>query len=163
MAASPAALSTLWILGLIAEKSLLEWRPEFYNNTLHAIAVGYLVASVALLHLRTRGQISLLASLLLGYWALLALVPFSGYSAGTLERDANLGCTSIRRSSVRFATITISLGCSAASALRLRCLWALWPAGCCGVFFDRPEVTAAGGHWRHLNGGRPGLEPGSAD
>ena len=52
--------------------------------------MGYLVASVALLHLRTRGQIALLASLLLGYWALLALVPFSGYPAGTLERDANL-------------------------------------------------------------------------
>ena len=63
---------------------------ELYSNALQAIAVGYLVTSLALLHLRVRGQIGLFVALVLGYGALLMFVPFAGHPAGTLERTANL-------------------------------------------------------------------------
>jgi predicted acyltransferase len=87
-------VALLWVLGILSQMAkqyvdddaiLL----ELYSNTLQAIAVGYLVTSVALLHLRIKGQIVLLASLILGYLALLMFVPFAGHPAGTLERQAN--------------------------------------------------------------------------
>lgn len=83
----------LWVLGMIAQGSLLKYHRhelELYSNTLQAIAVGYAVTSIALLHLRVRGQLVLVATLLLSYWAWLAAVPFGGHAAGTFERDANL-------------------------------------------------------------------------
>ena len=86
-------VAVLWVLGMIAQGSLLKYdfyNLELYSNTLQAIAVGYLVTSLAMLHLRVRGQIALFAVLVLSYWALLALVPFGGHTAGTLEREANL-------------------------------------------------------------------------
>lgn len=83
----------LWILGMIAQGSLLKYHIqelELFSNTLQAIAVGYLVTAIALLHLRLAGQIILFAGLLLGYWAALMFVPFAGHPAGILERTANL-------------------------------------------------------------------------
>jgi predicted acyltransferase len=82
----------LWILGMIAQGSLLKYSLpglELYSNTLQAIAVGYLVTSVALLHLSLAGQIGLFTAFVLGYWALLTQVPFAGHAAGTLEQTAN--------------------------------------------------------------------------
>ena len=83
----------LWILGMIAQKSLIKYDIsglELYSNALQAIAVGYLVTSIALLHLPLAGQISLFAGLTMAYWALLAFVPFAGHPAGTLEQTINL-------------------------------------------------------------------------
>jgi predicted acyltransferase len=83
----------LWVLGMMAQGSLLKYQLgglELYSNALQAIAVGYFVTSIALLHLRLRGQVVLFAALVLGYWALLAFVPFAGNPAGTLERTVNL-------------------------------------------------------------------------
>lgn len=83
----------LWLLGMIAQGSLLEYRVhglELYSNTLQAIAVGYLVTSLALIHLRLPAQISLFAALVAVYGGLLMFVPFGGYAAGTLEADHNL-------------------------------------------------------------------------
>ena len=91
-------VAVLWILGIVVQhlRYHVRWpelevfsKPELYSNTLQAIAVGYLVTSLALLHLSIRGQIVLFFVLLLGYWALLAFVPFAGYPAGTLEQTAN--------------------------------------------------------------------------
>ncbi|MGA2796186.1 MAG: DUF5009 domain-containing protein [Thermoguttaceae bacterium] len=82
----------LWILGMIAQKSLIKYQIsglELYSNALQAIAVGYLVTSIALLHLPLAGQIGLFAGLTLVYWALLAFVPFAGHPAGTLEQTTN--------------------------------------------------------------------------
>ena len=82
----------LWILGMIAQKSLIKYDLsglELYSNALQAIAVGYLVTSIALLHLPLAGQIGLFAGLTLVYWALLAFVPFAGHPAGTLEQTVN--------------------------------------------------------------------------
>lgn len=82
----------LWILGMIAQKSLIKYQIgglELYSNALQAIAVGYLVTSIALLHLPVVGQIGLFAGLTLVYWGLLAFVPFAGHPAGTLEQTVN--------------------------------------------------------------------------
>jgi predicted acyltransferase len=82
----------LWILGMIAQKSLIKYQIsglELYSNALEAIAVGYLVTSIALLHLPLAGQIGLFAGLTLAYWALLSFVPFAGHPAGTLEQTVN--------------------------------------------------------------------------
>lgn len=81
----------LWLLGAVAQA--IKYEPEgmeLYSNALQAIAVGYLVTSLALLHLRIAGQIILFASLVLGYGALLMFVPFDGFAGGTLESTANL-------------------------------------------------------------------------
>ena len=92
-------MAVLWILGIIVQHLRYHLRlsdlevfskPELYNNALQGIAVGYLVTSLALLHLSIRGQIVLFFALLFGYWALLTFVPFGGYPAGTLKQTANL-------------------------------------------------------------------------
>ncbi len=88
-------VALLWCFGVVFQyfKQLGDGDPvslELYSNTLQAIAVGYLVTSLALLHLRVRGQVALLVALVVGYWALLVFVPFEGHRAGTLEQKANL-------------------------------------------------------------------------
>jgi len=83
----------LWILGMIAQGRLLEYdlaKLRFYSNTLQAIAAGYLIASILLLHLRVVGQAIVTVGLLLVYWALLMLVPVPGHGAGQLTPDGNL-------------------------------------------------------------------------
>ena len=83
----------LWVLGMIAQGHLLECNPknlQFFSNTLQAIAVGYLVASVALIHLSVRWQFLLTCVLLLGFWLLMMLVSAPGCPAGTLKPEVNL-------------------------------------------------------------------------
>ncbi|MEN6450751.1 MAG: DUF5009 domain-containing protein [Thermoguttaceae bacterium] len=83
-------VAVLWVLGMLVQE--VRYQPdtmEVYSNTLQAIAVGYLVTSLALLHLSIRGQIGLLVGMVLGYGALLMFAPFPGYAGGTLEADAN--------------------------------------------------------------------------
>jgi predicted acyltransferase len=60
-------------------------------GVLQRIAVAYLAASAIVLFTGRRGQIVATAALLLGYWALLALVPVPGGTAGDLTPDGNLG------------------------------------------------------------------------
>lgn len=59
-------------------------------GVLQRIAVCYLVASAVFLRTTWRGQAAWAAGLLLGYWALLLLVPVPGYGAGVLEPQGNL-------------------------------------------------------------------------
>ncbi len=83
----------LFVLGMVAQGHLLEFdcsKLHILSNTLQAIAVGYLVGAILLLHLPTIGQVLATGGLLLGYWALLMLVPFGGCEAGTLEPQQNL-------------------------------------------------------------------------
>jgi predicted acyltransferase len=83
----------LWILGMVAQGHLLEFDShnlQFYSNTLQAIAVGYLISSIALVELKVRGQAVLLAVMLVLYWILLAFVPVPGHGAGVLTPDGNL-------------------------------------------------------------------------
>lgn len=81
----------LWLLGILYQQ--LHHGPcklEPFSNALQAIAVGYLVASLAELHLPAAGRCALAAALLLCSDALMTLVPFGGHPAGTLDRSANL-------------------------------------------------------------------------
>jgi predicted acyltransferase len=71
----------LWILGMIVQGNLLTYSFEhihFYTNTLQAIAAGYLVATLLILYLPVRIQITATAAILLLYWAVLALIPVNG-------------------------------------------------------------------------------------
>jgi predicted acyltransferase len=84
-------VAALWVLGMVNQVSKPEADgPELFSNTLQAIAIGYLVTSVALLHFRLRGQIGLFAALTIIYGALLLFVPFPDHPGGTLQRTANL-------------------------------------------------------------------------
>lgn len=61
----------LFILGMIVQGNLLGLDHHyfrFYSNTLQAIAVGYLITGVAMLHLTFKRQIILAVILLLIYW-----------------------------------------------------------------------------------------------
>jgi predicted acyltransferase len=60
-------------------------------GVLQRIALVYLAAASAYLVLKPRGRLALLLILLLGYWALLTLVPVPGYGAGDLSPEGNLG------------------------------------------------------------------------
>jgi len=67
----------LFILGIVVQGNLLSLDPmaiRIYTNTLQAIAVGYVMAAMMLLHLSKRGQIIVTALLLVGYWALLTFL-----------------------------------------------------------------------------------------
>ena len=83
----------LWVLGMMVQGKLLEFNLgslQVFSNTLQAIAIGYLVAAIALIHLPRWGQAVLTASLLVGYWAPMTFVPFNGQPAGILEPNVNL-------------------------------------------------------------------------
>lgn len=67
----------LFILGAVVQGDLLSLDPmqiRIYTNTLQAIAVGYVISAVLLLHLSRKGQVVATLLLLTGYWALLAFL-----------------------------------------------------------------------------------------
>jgi len=76
----------LFVLGIVVQGNLLSLDPmeiRIYTNTLQAIAVGYVIAAMMLLHLSKRWQIVVTALLLSGYWALLTF-------AGDFTPEGNL-------------------------------------------------------------------------
>ena len=83
---------------LLALGLLLNWFPFFGRDwstarlpgVLQRIALVYLCASLAYLHLRARGRLLLSVGLLAGYWAALELVPVPGHGAGDLGPEGNL-------------------------------------------------------------------------
>jgi len=60
-------------------------------GVLQRIGLAYVLAVPAALWLGTRGRAMVAAALLLGYWALLTLVPVPGGAAGVLEPGRDLG------------------------------------------------------------------------
>jgi predicted acyltransferase len=60
-------------------------------GVLQRIAIAFLAASIVYLFARTHARIAITAALLLGYWALLTLVPVPGSGAGVLEPGRDLG------------------------------------------------------------------------
>jgi predicted acyltransferase len=83
----------LFVLGMAAQGHLLAAdlsQLHIYSNTLQAIACGYLIASIAMFHLRVWGQVLLAIFLLAGYWLLMVLVPVPGYGAGLWQEHTNL-------------------------------------------------------------------------
>jgi predicted acyltransferase len=59
-------------------------------GVLQRIALCYLAAALLYLATSIRAQLIVAAGLLLGYWALMTLVPVPGYGAGDLSRPHNL-------------------------------------------------------------------------
>ena len=83
----------LFVLGLV-----LIWFP-FYTvswerarifGVLQRIAIVYLVAALAYLHLGWRARAWLSAALLAGYWAVMMLVPVPGFGRGDLSAEGNV-------------------------------------------------------------------------
>ncbi len=67
----------LFILGAVVQGDLLSLDPmqiRIYTNTLQAIAVGYVISAVLLLHLSRKGRVAATLLLLTGYWALLTFL-----------------------------------------------------------------------------------------
>jgi predicted acyltransferase len=83
----------LFVLGMAAQGHLLAAdlsQLHIYSNTLQAIACGYLIASIAMFHLRVWAQVLLAILLLAGYWLLMVLVLVPGYGAGLWQEHTNL-------------------------------------------------------------------------
>ena len=83
----------LYILGLIASGHLLTFdtsKMHLWTDTLHAIAVGYLVSSILILEASRKWQIIITATLLVLYWLVMAFIPVPGHGAGIYEPDVNL-------------------------------------------------------------------------
>jgi len=59
-------------------------------GVLQRIALCYLLASLAVLHLRPRTQLAVCAAILVGYWLTLTRVPVPGHGAGVLTPHGNL-------------------------------------------------------------------------
>jgi predicted acyltransferase len=59
-------------------------------GVLQRIAIAYLLASIAVLHLSRRGLWVACGSILLGYWAAMQWVPVPGFGAGDLSPEGNL-------------------------------------------------------------------------
>jgi predicted acyltransferase len=76
---------------------LLQGFPRYDLSTLRIpgvlqrIAIAFLAASIVYLYARTRARAAIAAALLLGYWALVTLVPVPGSGAGLLEPGRDLG------------------------------------------------------------------------
>jgi predicted acyltransferase len=67
-----------------------DWATARIPGVLQRIAVVYLFASLAYLHLRVRARVWLTSGLLAGYWILMKLVPVPGFGAGDLSPAGNL-------------------------------------------------------------------------
>jgi len=86
-------VAILFLLAMIVKGRLLafEWsKIYFFCDTLQAIGIGYLITSIIILNLNIRWQIVATALLLLGYWAMVALVPVPGHGAGIYMPQVNL-------------------------------------------------------------------------
>ncbi|HAM98356.1 MAG TPA: DUF5009 domain-containing protein [Marinilabiliales bacterium] len=85
-------VAILWILGMVVQGNLLSYdfsKFKFYSNTLQAIAAGYLIASVVILHLKVTWQILSALLLVAGYWIVLSLVPVPGFGSGNITPEGN--------------------------------------------------------------------------
>ena len=60
------------------------------TGVLNRIAVCYFFAAIIFLKTDWRKQLAVTAALLLGYWALVALVPAPGYAAGDLSKEGSV-------------------------------------------------------------------------
>jgi predicted acyltransferase len=81
----------LYGLGLILYGGISEhWADIRYAGVLQRIALCYLFASLLFMNLNLRGLVVAFAALLIGYWALMTLVPVPGIGVGSFGPDANL-------------------------------------------------------------------------
>ncbi|NDV84115.1 acyltransferase family protein [Bacteroides sp. 51] len=84
----------LFFLGWIVQGNLLDLNPDVFHvycNTLHAIAVGYLITALIVLNTdKLSTQMHWGCGLLVLYWGLLTFVPVPGYGSGVFTPEGNL-------------------------------------------------------------------------
>lgn len=83
----------MFCLGTVTQGNLLlfDWykfRPCY--SVLHGLAVGYLIATVVAVKVKTKWHVATIAAFLLAYWAIVMLVPVPGVGAGVLTPQGNL-------------------------------------------------------------------------
>jgi predicted acyltransferase len=84
-------LVLLIALGLIYNGILrLDFEKQRYSSVLSRIGIAWFFAAVIVLNTRIRGQIMWFVGILLGYWAIMKLVPVPGFGAGILTPEGNL-------------------------------------------------------------------------
>lgn len=83
----------LFGLGLVlhAFPNFLDLSTLRIPGVLQRIGLVFLIAGTLVLYLRPRGQVIAAATLLLGYWAAMMLVPVPGGQAGVLEPGQDIG------------------------------------------------------------------------
>jgi predicted acyltransferase len=82
----------LFFLGMVAQGNLLAFDLSKLHpcySVLHGIAAGYLIATIVMVNLRPLWQAIVSAGFLLGYWALLMLLPVPGFGRGVLTPEGN--------------------------------------------------------------------------
>ncbi len=81
----------LVLLGFLVNGALqFDFANMRYAHVLQRIGIAYVFASILYLHCSWRGQVAVVAGILLGYWALLAWVPAPGGVAGDYTIEGNL-------------------------------------------------------------------------
>lgn len=81
----------LVFLGMVCNGLLrFDWPRTRYPSVLGRIGLAWGLAAVIVLNTRVRGQIIALATLLLGYWAAMKLIPVPGVGAGVLTLKGSL-------------------------------------------------------------------------
>ena len=83
----------LWLLGMIVQGKLLTYdidKIELYSNTLQAIASGYLIATIFMLYMPLKYQVTATAALMITFWAILALIPVNGTTQGAYSQWSNV-------------------------------------------------------------------------
>ena len=83
----------LWVFGMICQGNLLGLDPDriyLYSNTLQAIAMGYLVASLLYLNTSVKTQVGVAAGLLLVFWGCMELIQVGEFGGGNYTPTGNL-------------------------------------------------------------------------
>jgi len=83
----------LWIFGMMCQGNLLALdinKVYLFSNTLQAIAIGYLISAILLIHCKLKWQIIVSAGLLIVYWGLLTFVRMGDFGGGNYTSDFNL-------------------------------------------------------------------------
>jgi predicted acyltransferase len=84
------AFSVFGILLFLAYSGLPAYQDVRIPGVLQRIAIVYFFSSLLYLIANTKTQIIVVVALLLGYWALMTLVPVPGVGAANLEKGTNL-------------------------------------------------------------------------
>jgi predicted acyltransferase len=84
-------LILLFLLGLVYNHLLdFNFHDLRIAGVLQRIAICYFVAALVVMNTSVRGQAYVLGGILLGYWALMMLVPVPGFGAGVITPEGNL-------------------------------------------------------------------------
>lgn len=75
-------VALLWLLGMVLQGNLLGFDPQrlyLFSNTLQAIAVGYLFASLFYIRFSWKAQAGIAAGLMAAYWAVMTFCSAEGW------------------------------------------------------------------------------------